>query len=48
LTCTIPSGLQLGSGAGSVPFSVGDLIDIRCPSSNVPGSAGSFAIAVGP
>jgi hypothetical protein len=48
LTCTIPSGLHVGSGTGSVPFSVGDLIDIRCPSSNVPSSAGSFALAVGP
>jgi hypothetical protein len=48
LTCTIPSGLNSASGTGSVAFSVGDLIDIRCPSSNVPASAGSFALAVGP
>jgi hypothetical protein len=48
LTCVILSGQLLGSGTGSVSFAAGDLIDIGCPATNVPGTPGSFALVVGP
>jgi hypothetical protein len=49
LTCVIPAGSLSGSTTGaSVAFSSGDLFDIACPASGVPGQPGNFALAVAP
>src|SRR5262249_5515394 len=44
LTCTIPAGLNAGTGTGAATFAAGDRVDVATPASGTPSTPGTFAI----